>query len=124
MPRLAAMRRAGEGKLRVAETVAIGRAALDQGKRLKGLNRRTREDRLLHVAYGGSPPAARVDHDDGAVVPTFDDQAAGDFDEDGVDDGKIPSRRARSLRSVSNPIQTTIKRNPIGSGAIVGARTR
>ena len=59
MPRLAAVAGAGERQFLVAETVAVGRAALDQRQRLQRLHGRARKDRLPRHRRARARPRRR-----------------------------------------------------------------
>ena len=84
MRRLAAVRRAGERELLVAEAVAVGAARLDQHQRLQRLDGRARKDRRRDVAERQHGRAVGVDHRHGAAVAALDQVAARHFDQDRI----------------------------------------
>ncbi len=82
--RLAAMRGAGEGQFGVAEAVAIGGAALDEGQRLQRLDGGAWIDRLVDVADGEDDLAVGVADHCRTAMDAFDHVAAQNLDEDGI----------------------------------------
>ena len=83
--RLAVVRGAGERQFGIAEAVAVGGTALDERQGLQRLHGRAREYGLLDIADGSAAASGGVDHDNRAAVPALDHRAAGDFDQDRVD---------------------------------------
>ena len=101
MRRLAAVRRAGERELLVAEAVAVGAARLDQHQRLQRLDGRAGKHRRRDVAERQHGRAVGVDHRHGAAVAALDQVAARHFDQD-----RIGHRRLRR-----NPVVATFAKH-------------
>ena len=84
MRRLAAMRSAGERKLFVTKRVAVGRPRLDERKRLQRLHRRTREDRLRHLADAKHRRPIGIGNDERTVMAALHQASARHFDKNRI----------------------------------------
>src|SRR5205814_299218 len=85
----AAMRRACERELLMAEPIVLGGARFDQRQSLQCLDGRARIDRAHHVAARQHRTAFGIDHGDGTAMRAFDAAAAQDFDEHRIGHGSL-----------------------------------
>ena len=84
MRRLAAVGRAGERNLLIAEPVALRRAAFDERQRLQGLHRRARIDRPRHVTKRQHGRAIGIRDGDGPAMAAFDEPPAHHLDKNRI----------------------------------------
>src|SRR5580658_10073101 len=91
MCRLAAVGRAAQRQLLVAQGEFIGGARLHQRQRLEGFYRGARKNRRRHIAGGKDFLSGSVDDGDRAAMAAFNEAAADDFDDDRIDHGDARS---------------------------------
>ena len=82
MPRLPAVRGAGERELGIAVFPAIGRAGLDQRQGLQALDGRARIDRRLDVAPDLDRASGRIEGGEGDGMAALDHVAPADLDDE------------------------------------------
>ena len=81
---LAAVGRAGERNLLIAEAVALRRAAFEERQRLQGLHRRARIDRPRHVTKRQHGRAIGIRDGDGPAMAAFDEPTAHHLDKNRI----------------------------------------
>jgi hypothetical protein len=103
MRRLAAMRSAGERKLLIAEAITIRRALLQQWQSLKDFDRRTREDRLRHVAKGQRQFSIGAGNGDSAAVAALHQRSPRHFDENRISHVALSANLPRFVSASIEP---------------------